>query len=106
MYLIKEDLYELFRFVSRNVAKSVGVHDTDFKSAYEMMQEIEIIDKNIHEKVNGFFEAYQEWYKYCLMLESEGKYDNLTSDEQDKLKQLENNRDETRTILIQNIKKP
>ncbi len=106
MFISQEDIYELFRFATRNVARSLGVQDTDFKSAYEMNQEIENLDKDIHGKLNDFLEAYQNWYKFCEKLESENKYGNLSSEEQIELRQLEEKRDQTRTTLIQSINKP
>jgi hypothetical protein len=103
MYVYGEDIFYLFRLASRNVAKKLGVEGVDFKSIDELMQDIESRDKETHELLKDFFDAYKNWVNFDSKIEKQGKREYLTETEKEELKQLTEKLNRTRTKLIQKV---
>jgi len=104
MMISDYDIEALLQFAIRHTATKVGIHNTDWKTPKELLDEIAGADIVAHELFTKFRDAYIEWYRYVKRLDDIGKHGNLDSIEKDKLFELIQDRDSTRSVLLAHLK--
>ena len=99
----EDDIYILRRFAARNVAKKIGIPDVDFKTCYELTEEINRIDKESYKILTDFFDSYQNWYKFHKSIEQKNLEGKLSQGQKAQLEDLMKDRDQTRSKLIKRV---
>lgn len=103
MKITEEDIYEMTRFIARNIARKLNVSDPDFKSVPELIDEIKILDSTIYDIMDKYLKTYHEWYKFHKRIDEQGNHGNLSTAESKELTELIQKRDSTRNELLNKI---
>jgi len=103
MHYSKQDLYIFYQQLFMTVAKRLNISDYEWKSAVELISEIESIDQIVANKITLFIDSYQEWYSVHEEIDESGNVGNLTAKQSFNLAKAIENRDATRTSLLQEL---
>ena len=100
MFIHQYDIYPLSYFSARNVAKKLGIENTDFKNFSELTEDIRQKDNVAHEKLISFLESYEKWLKFHARIDDDGKAGHLSGNETEELLIFTNQKDLARSELV------
>lgn len=105
LYQTQNEINAFYCFVIQKVAASnkVNVRDHDLKSTVELLQEISNLNSSVFQLLQNFLSAYQAWYDVHVQINKAGTSGNLTPQQNQQLMAAIQNRDSTRTALMNAI---
>jgi hypothetical protein len=100
-YQAQSDINALFCSVAQRVAasQSACVTDPEFKSISEIKSELATLNPELLTLLDAFFNAYQHWHTVHCEIEASGKAGNLSLEQNARLEQAIENRDNSRNAL-------
>jgi hypothetical protein len=98
----QSDINAFLCLVAQRVAASpkVSVVDPEFKSASELLNEIESSNQEMLSLLRAFFHAYQAWHDVHVEISEAASAGRLSSEQSAKLNAAIANRDKTRNALL------
>lgn len=103
MNMTRADLHVFYHQVHQNVAKKLDIEDYEWKSLSELAKEIQNKNSQIADRVKAFIEAYEAWFKVNEDIEVSGTAGKLSTEENGALMKAIEDRDTTRTALIDEL---
>lgn len=103
MHFTKQDLYTFYQQLFMTVAKRLKISDYEWKSALELLNEMQKVDSLVADKLLSFVDTYQVWYNVHVEIDESGNSGNLTASQSFDLANAITNRDTTRENLLQEL---
>lgn len=98
-FLTNQDVIELQKVAIKRVANGLHIN-TDYKSMFEVFDEISRTNDPLFELLDNFIVAYRQYQNYHFYLDRDSTPGNLTSFQSDGLSAVIQNRDNTRNALL------
>lgn len=57
------DLHSFYSQVIQITAAKLGIANSEFKTSFELLEEIKASNARSHQALNDFIDAYENWYK-------------------------------------------
>lgn len=96
IYITPNDINETIRLAVVNVAKKLDLDDIDWKTSNELFEEIKLSGHSLFKLLDNYILNYMAWVKF---IQDHKDRDEYSPEEFQKLNQLVNNRNTTRTDL-------
>jgi len=105
MYITQQDLHVFYQQVHQNVAKQLGIKDYEWKSADELVDEIQKTNSVVATTLQSFITAYESWFNVHKDIDNEGTAGHLTPEQNAMLMAAIEARDSARQKVIDELSK-
>lgn len=103
MIFTESEFLQVKQFVCLSVANKLRIPDAEFKTIGDLQAQIFIANQSLAGTLTAFLSAYDAWYQFHLRIDAAGKAGKLDGAETVELVRLVQERDSTRSCLINGL---